>query len=42
MQFSMLTLDKKIELKPLGRPTPEYLIEKIETKKIKTVCLRGS
>jgi hypothetical protein len=31
--FSRLTLDKKIELKSLGRPTSEFLIEKIETKK---------
>jgi hypothetical protein len=35
VQFSRLTLNKKIELKPLGRPTPEFLIEKMETKKKK-------
>jgi hypothetical protein len=38
VQFSRLTLDKKkVQLKSLGRLTPEFLI-----KKIKTTCLRGA
>jgi hypothetical protein len=41
VQFSKLTLEKKIELKSSGRPTTEFLIEKMG-RKMKTACLRGN